>query len=108
MDIDIQEAQKRLEQKRASLKLTQPEPIFSVKIVTATCEDCGAQFETKSFFDGFVPTPVCDDCKVKREAAYFEKVDAETGQKKHDAKNSVNFAFHPISGHAASVSASCT
>jgi len=81
MDIDIQEAQKRLEQKRASLKLTQPEPIFSVKIVTATCEDCGAQIETKSFFDGFVPTPVCDDCKVKREAAYLEKVDAENKAK---------------------------
>ncbi len=81
MDIDIREAQKRLEQKRASLKLIQPEPIFSVKTVTATCEDCGAQFEAESFFDGFVPTPVCDDCKVKREAAYLERVDAENKAK---------------------------
>ena len=76
MEMELQEAQERLEKKRALSKQTEPEPTFSVesKTVPSVCSSCGHEFEAFCFL-GSIAT-ICNDCEQKKIAEY-ERMELE-------------------------------
>ena len=82
--IDLQAAQRRLEEKRVLLKQTDPAPISLVKIQTAVCEECKQQFQAECFID--ICPRLCPDCGVKSAALNEERERLEADQRNERAR----------------------
>lgn len=72
-EINIHEAQRRLEEKRASLKRTEPEQISCPDSEPAllVCPDCGGEMTRKIFF-GDIFSDFCPKCEEGRQAKIEE------------------------------------